>query len=150
MWGTFRVGGRAAPVGPSLRADAGGAVFTGGCRPWHDPRSLHRRTLQVEAGALTVRDRVEGSAGAPLESYLHLHPAFTVRRDGEAWTATRPGQTVVVETWGIDDATLHVGERAPVQGWHLPRFGEALPAAALRLKIRANDGREFGYRIRQG
>lgn len=150
VWGTFRVGGRAAPEDPVLRADAGGAVFSGGCRPWHDPRTLHRRTLQVDAGALSVTDCVKGSGGAALESYLHLHPDFAVRREGEAWTASRPGQTVVVETWGTDEASLHLGERAPVQGWHLPRFGTALPAAALRLRVRANDGREFGYRIRQG
>jgi hypothetical protein len=150
VWDTFRVGGRAAPVDPALRADTRGAVFTGGCRPWHDQRTLHRRTLKVDAGALSVTDCVKGGAGAPLESYLHLHPGFTVRREGEAWTARGAGQTVVVETWGTDEATLHVGERAPVQGWHLPRFGEALPAAALRLRVRANDGREFGYRIREG
>jgi hypothetical protein len=150
VWGTFRVGGRAEPVDPVLRGDADGAVFEGGCRPWHDRRTLHRRAIEVEAGGLTVTDRVEGSAGAALESYLHLHPDFAVRREGDAWAATRPGQTVVVEPWGADEATLHTGERAPVQGWHLPEFGVALPAPALRLRVHANDGRPFGYRIREG
>jgi uncharacterized heparinase superfamily protein len=149
VWGTFRVGGRAEPVDPVLRADAHGAVFEGGCRPWHDRRAVHRRTIEVVDGEMTVTDRVEGSAGAPLESYVHLHPDFAVRRDGDAWTATRPGQTVVVEAWGADEASLHVGDRAPVQGWHLPEFGRAVPAPALRLRVHANDGRRFGYRIRQ-
>lgn len=149
VWGTFRVGGRARPVAPVLRADAGGARFEGGCRPWHDPRTLHHRSVQVRPGALEVTDHVRGSAGAPVESYLHLHPDFAVARQGDAWTATRPGQTVVVEPWGIDETALHRGERAPVQGWHLPRFGTALPAPALRLRVHANDGRAFGYRIRQ-
>ena len=150
VWGTFRVGGRAEPVDPVLRADADGAVFEGGCRPWHDRRTIHRRTIEVERGDLRVTDRVDGSAGAVLESYLHLHPDFAVRREGDAWTATRPGQTVVVEAWGADDVSLHVGERDPVQGWHLPEFGRALPAPALRLRVHANDGRRFGYHIREG
>ena len=73
-----------------------------------------------------------------------------VRREGAAWIAERPGQTVVVEPWGMDEATLHTGERDPVQGWHLPEFGRALPAPALRLRVHANDGRDFGYQIRTG
>lgn len=150
VWGTFRVGGRAAPADPALRADTQGAVFAGGCRPWHDRRTLHQRTMEVRGGALQVADRVRGSAGAPLESYLHLHPDFAVRREGNAWIASHPGQTVVVQAWGFDEETLHAGERHPVQGWHLPEFGRAVPAPALRLRIGANDGREFGYRITQG
>lgn len=150
VWGTFRVGGRAAPVDPVLRADTHAAVFAGGCRPWHAPRTVHRRRMEVRDGDLRVTDRVDGSAGAPLASYLHLHPDFAVRREGDAWIGERAGQRVVVETWGFDDATLHAGEREPVQGWHLPAFGRALPAPALRLRVHANDGREFGYRIRHG
>jgi len=149
VWGTFRVARRASPVAPVLRADARGARFEGGCRPAHDRRTLHRRRMEVRAGRLAVTDRVEGSAGAALESYLHLHPDFAVRREGEAWVAVRPGQTVVVEPWGMDGCTLHRGERAPPLGWHLPEFGRALPAPALRLRVEANDGREFGYRIRE-
>jgi uncharacterized heparinase superfamily protein len=150
VWGTFRVGGRAAPVDPVLRADSGSAVFEGGCRPWHAPRTVHRRRIEVEDGDLRVTDRVDGSAGAPVESYLHLHPDFAVRREGEAWIGQRAGQTVVVEPWGVDESALHAGEREPVQGWHLPEFGRALPAPALRLRVHANDHRAFGYRIRQG
>jgi hypothetical protein len=150
VWGTFRLGGRAEPVDPALGGDEDGAVFAGGCRPWHAPRTTHRRRVEVRAGACRVTDRVEGSAGAPLEGYLHLHPDFAVRREGAAWIAERPGQTVVVEPWGMDEATLHTGERDPVQGWHLPEFGRALPAPALRLRVHANDGRDFGYQIRTG
>lgn len=150
VWGTFRVGGRAQPVSPALRADTRGAVFDGGCRPWHAPRTVHRRRIEVDAGGCTVTDRVEGSAGAPLESYLHLHPDFAVRREGDAWIAERAGQRVVVETWGGDEAALHAGEKDPVQGWHLPEFGRAIPAPALRLRVHANDGRPFGFRVRPG
>ena len=149
VWGTFRVGGRAAPVHPVLRTDGDGARFEGGCRPWHDRRSVHRRTMEVSAGALSVTDRVDGPSGALLESWVHLHPDFAVRREGDGWTASRSGQTVVVEPWGADEVSLHVGERDPVQGWHLPAFGVSLPAPALRLRVRANDGRPFGYRIRE-
>lgn len=149
VWGTFRLGGRAAPADPVLRADTRGARFDGGCRPWHDRRTLHRRTVEIESGHLIVTDRVEGSAGAPLESYLHLHPDFTLRPDGEAWIASAGETSVRIEPFGADEVTAHRGERDPEQGWHLPEFGRAVPAAALRMAVRANDGRAFGYRIRQ-
>jgi hypothetical protein len=150
VWGTFRVARRASPVHPRLSGDEDGARFEGGCRPAHDPRILHRRTMEVDRDGLAVTDRVEGGAGASLDSYVHLHPDFAVRREGDAWVAERPGQRVVVQAWGMDEVTLHRGERAPALGWHLPRFGTSLPAPVLRLRVRANDGREFGYRIRQG
>jgi uncharacterized heparinase superfamily protein len=150
VWGTFRVGGRAAPVDPVLRADTQGARFDGGCRHWHDRRIVHRRRMEVAQGRLAVTDRVEGAAGAALASHVHLHPDFALRREGDAWVAERAGQRVVIETWGADAVTAHRGERAPELGWHLPRFGEALPAPVLRLAVRANDGRELGYRITEG
>lgn len=149
VWGTFRVGGRAEPVGPVLRGDADGAVFEGGCRPWYDRGTLHRRRVEVREGEMHVIDRVEGSAGAMLESWIHLHPGFAVRFEGDAWVARRGRQTVRIEPSGVDDVTLHLGEWSPVQGWHLPEFGHSVRAPVLRLVVRANDGRAFGYRIRE-
>lgn len=151
VWGTFRVARRASPVNPALTADGAGARFQGGCRPYHDARTLHRRVIEVDAGGCRVTDRVEGSAGAPLESYLHLHPDFDIRREGSAWVARRAdGTSVVVRVHGADEVTVHAGERDPVQGWHLPAFGQALPAPVLRLRVHANDHREFGYGIAPG
>jgi len=150
VWGTFRVGGRASPVDPVLHGDGYGAVFEGGCRPWHAPRTVHRRRIEVRDGHCAVTDRVEGSAGAPLESWIHFHPEFAVRREGDGWIAERPGQAVALETWGADETTLHPGERDPVQGWHFPEFGRALSAPALCLRVHANDGRAFGCRISPG
>ena len=51
--------GRAAPVIPSLRADRGSAVFQGGCRPYHAPRTVHRRTDRVD-GRPSARDGPRG------------------------------------------------------------------------------------------
>jgi hypothetical protein len=150
VWGTFRVARRAQPVAPALSADAAGARFEGACRPFHDARTLHRRVIEVSAAGCRVADRVEGSAGAPLDSYLHLHPAFTIRREGSAWVAERDGGAVVIHTWGADEVTVHAGEHDPVQGWHLPAFGQALPAPVLRFRVHANDHRELGYGIAPG
>lgn len=147
VWGTFRLGGRAAPVDPVLRADTRGARFDGGCRPWHDRRTVHRRTVEIESGHIEIADRVEGSAGAGLESYLHLHPDFVLHREEGAWIAAAGEARVRIEPFGADEVTAHRGEHDPVQGWHLPEFGRAVPAPALRMTVRANDGRTFGYRI---
>jgi hypothetical protein len=129
------------------RTDGEKFVFSGTYSPYHDPRAVHERTLERAPGHLVVRDRVYGAAGAPLRSFLHLHPAWDVALVDGRLVARAGDAQVVLEPFGVDRVRIVRGERDPVQGWHCPEFGRALPAAAIEMEIDHNDGREFGCHI---
>jgi hypothetical protein len=91
-----------------------------------------------------------------LSSWLHLHPDFRVEAsaDGFVAVAAPTGETngraevrLRIETFGIDETRITTGARAPVQGWYCPQFGVALPAPVIEMRVRANTGRPFGFRI---
>jgi uncharacterized heparinase superfamily protein len=149
VWGTFRVGRMARVRAGEVPADGAGEFrFSGECRPYHDRRAAHLRRLERRGGAWRVEDRVRGAAGAPLRAFIHFHPAFELRVDGDAAVATSAGATVGVRTWGADRLRVARGELDPAQGWHAPRFGAAVPAPVLVLEIDHNDERGFGFELR--
>lgn len=152
MWATFRVARRGEIVEASCRESSrDGFEFAGACRPYHDRRALHRRSIELRGGRLTVSDRVEGAHGRALTSWLHLHPDFRVEAAGSGFLAVADnpsGLAIRIEPFGVDEAHVRTGEREPVQGWYCPEFGYAVPAPAITSSVTANDGRRFGYRLR--
>lgn len=150
MWGTFRVARMARVHCARVQAQADGMRVEGACTPYHDRRAVHRRVVEGAGEVWIVTDVVDGAAGAPVESFLHLHPDFTVECDGSVFMA-RAGEVVVwIETFGFDELEVVRGAREPVQGWYFDEFGKAEPASALVMRVRRNDGRRFGYRIGAG
>jgi hypothetical protein len=163
MWATYRVAGRGAIVGvPSISEDGAGVTFHGACRHYHDPRAEHHRRIHLGAKHLTVTDVVAEAAGQPLTSWLHLHPDFEVERAGDGFAVTAgdggTGESgsgsgggasprIVVEPFGADEVRVRRGERDPVQGWHCPEFGIARAAYVLELRVAANRGQPFGWRL---
>jgi uncharacterized heparinase superfamily protein len=148
MWGTFRVARRGRVLHAGHEGDRERYRFTGAYSPYHDRRAGHHRTVEREAGRWRIADRVRGAAGARLDSYLHLHPDWEVAREDGRWLARAHGTAVEIAPFGVDRVRVRRGEMDPVQGWHCPEFGRALPAAALEMTVDGNDGREFGYTIR--
>lgn len=147
IWATFRMGRRARPVSASARLDADGFRFEGAYRPYHDAKALHRRTVTALGNTWQVVDTVEGAPGERIEGYLHLHPDFDVRSDGDRWLASAPDMIVQVEFFGVDSVTLSFGDENPPQGWYAPEFGAAVPAPVLRYTLERNKGCPFGYCI---
>jgi hypothetical protein len=149
VWGTFRVARMAQVRAVEVPREGEDFRLTGEVRPFHDRRALHRRTITREgAGAWRVADRVEGAGGAPLRSFLHLHPDWEVRVEGARAEAVTPGGAVAIEAFGADRLRVVRGEREPAQGWYSPRFGAAFPAPVLVLEVDANRGDGFGWRVR--
>lgn len=157
IWGAFRMARRArvlrAMAGAEVRpahGTGGDGVFVvrGAYSPYFDRRCVHERVIAGRGGEWRVEDRVQGAAGAPLESWLHLHPDWTL----EAWEGAivaRAGRTaVVIEPFGVDAVDWCVGRTDPPQGWYCPAFGTAVPAPAIRMRVHRSDGRRFGYRLR--
>lgn len=151
MWATFRVARRGEIVGAACRQTGGAFEFEGACRHYHDSRSVHRRVILLCGDELTVTDTVEEAHGRPLTSWLHLHPDFRVERTRHGFIAVADVSVrleVRINVFGTDEVFVRRGERDPVQGWYCPEFGLAQDAAVVELRVDANDGREFGYRVR--
>ena len=150
VWGTFRVARRAEVEGTPRHESpsAGRWRFEGAYRPYHDRGAVHRRSVERTGDGWRVTDRVEGARDARLVCWLHLHPDWAVAADEGGVTATRGEASVRIEPFGVDAVRLARGEEGPAQGWHCPRFGVALPAAAVEMTVHANDGRAFGCAIR--
>lgn len=166
VWGTFRMARRATVEGARASVvdrKVGGAGarhyhFEGAYRPYHDRGAVHHRAIGFSDDELVVTDVVEGAAGATLESFVHFHPdvALTRAPRGEhesvidaRWMAW-PGHPsrATVEPFGVDEVDEVRGAKDPVQGWHCPEFGKAIEQSVLVLRVRANAGKPFGYRIR--
>ncbi|MEN8144186.1 MAG: heparinase II/III-family protein, partial [Gemmatimonadota bacterium] len=150
VWATFRVARRARLVSATSGTDEDGFHFSGSYRPYHDRRCLHTREIDLAGGTLAVSDRVTGSAGKRVVSYLHFHPGFAVELEGHVGQASCADLSVQVELRGFDRIQVVRGSTDPVQGWFCPEFGKAMPASVIEMTIDSNDQREFGYVLRMG
>jgi hypothetical protein len=123
-------------------------AFEGACSPYFDRSIIHRRHVAEQQGRWTVTDEVSGAADAPVTSYLHLHPDFTLRTvDTGRFVLGSPRATVAIEPFGVDRIELRRGENGAAQGWHCPEFGVRLPAVVLEMCATAGRGQRFGYHI---
>lgn len=150
IWGTFRLARRARVLSAEHTWRAGAYRFEGAYSPYHDRRAVHRRVIERVGAVWTITDRVEGAAGASLQSFLHLHPDLRLENEGNAFVARTARLGVRIEPFGMDETVIARGAHDPPRGWHCPEFGVALPAATLEMRVRANDGRRFGYRLVTG
>lgn len=148
VWSTYRMARRARLR--EARFDASPAFrLAGAYSPYHDPRAVHRRVVERQPDRWRIEDRVEGAAGKRLQGFIHLHPDFEARIDGDQVLATAGTVEVVVETFGADAVVIHRGATEPAQGWYSPEFGMALAAPVIELRVERNDGRAFGYTVRE-
>ena len=164
IWGAFRMARRARVLGATVGTEASGgggwhgrAVegrgrgayrVSGAYIPYFDRRCVHERTIEGAGGEWRVEDRVHGADGAALESWLHLHPDWTLEPTEGGLAARAGGDVVVIEPFGVDAVDWCAGRMDPPQGWYCPEFGVAVPAPAIRMRVERNDGRPFGYRVR--
>jgi hypothetical protein len=57
---------------------------------------------------------------------------------------------VLIEPFGFEGCEIVTGAESPIQGWHFPDFGIALPSQTIRFDCQVKIGEAFGYRIRCG
>ena len=148
-WATFRFARRATEVIGSSRLVGRVYTFEGSYRPYHDPRSAHRRKISVDGDELTVTDVVENKDEAILESFLHFHPTLSVSVVNGRAVAVKGPLRVSIEPFGIDALIVVRGQQEPKQGWYCEEFGKAVPQDVLVMRIQSNRGAEFGYHIRR-
>jgi uncharacterized heparinase superfamily protein len=142
VWGTFRMGRAAEPIGVTVRADADRWALEGACRHYHDPQLVHRREVNLERDRCTVVDRVEGGLGRTVTCWLHLHPTLHPRLADGDWVVEGVGPTIRAKFHGVEGVSLVAGVPGPAaQGWYCPAFGSPLPATAFELVVHDYDGR---------
>lgn len=149
VWATFRVARRAKVLASHAAGTPRDFEFHGAYQPYHDENAVHRRTIRWNE-SLVVTDEVSGARGRTLASHVHVHPEWNVVVHGPNVVMSRRNRRLVLEPFGCDQMILKRGERSPVQGWYLPRFGSAIPAFCICLLVGANDGRRFGFTIHSG
>lgn len=143
-WDRFRVGRRYRPVihcwgecedGWMLRASHDGF------RPW-----THERTvLHANAGFWLIVDQVTGPGGPVVESFLHIHPDVHIREREDGWDLVHVGEQVRLVPFEFRESSIVKGSDSPKQGWYCPRFGVALPAPCLVLRVRGDSPIRCGY-----
>ncbi|ULA68952.1 MAG: HeparIIIIIN domain-containing protein [Nitrospira sp.] len=125
-WGVFRVARRARPLQARLTCDGQGhAKFEGA----HDgylrlPGCLiHARTIHYSApGIWSVEDTVEGKGIHSIKSYLHIHPAYTLERMGQAAEIRDGSQLLILTITVAPNVEIQIE-----QGAYFPEFGKELP-----------------------
>lgn len=148
VWGTFRMAGRARVVFTDTERAESSLCFMGAYRPYHSRRTVHHREIVRRASeGWTISDRVEGSPGVLLESFLHLHPTFDTALDSGHIIARAGDLGIRIEPFGVDDVRIVSGVAGRAQGWYCPEFGCAIAAPAIIMRVEHNTGARFGYRI---
>ncbi len=143
IWGAFRVARRARPVGATLSDWTRGQLRFAGAHDGYrrlPGRPQHRREITMAAGRWAIHDRVEGSGGHRVESFVHLHPAVHCEPETDrAFRLTAPGGVTLRLTFGP------AGTLRRDSGYYCPHFGERLASGALVLEHAGALPVEFTY-----
>jgi hypothetical protein len=147
VWGTFRVARRASVESVELRTGPFEFSFRGAYRPYYSSNVVFSRRIEKRPHGWRIIDSAKGAAGAELQSFLHFHPACSVRREEQHLGVSFPGGQVLVRPFGACDLQVVSGRHTPEQGWYCPAFGQKLESAALIMRILPSSNNEFGYEI---
>jgi uncharacterized heparinase superfamily protein len=147
QWATFRFARRARNVRGCSVYENGVFTFEGSYEPYHSKGATHRRTIRLSDKQLLVTDAITKATDNLVESFLHFHPEFSVKIDGERVIARREQMQINIEPFGVDLLSIIHGQSEPVQGWYFEEFGKAEAQDVLVMRILRYHGEEFGYRI---
>jgi uncharacterized heparinase superfamily protein len=143
-WGGFRVARRYAPREVAFERSGDAIVFRGtfdGYSKLIGDGITWRRTLTLDpmAGALTVRDEIDGRGDHEATTRLRLHPAFAASEIEGGFEATDGERRTVILA---EDATLESAR-------YFPEFGVEREARAVAVS-RSGLPTALKYRVRFG
>jgi uncharacterized heparinase superfamily protein len=132
VWGGFRVGRRARPLGVRLSGDLSGAVQIRASHDgyrWLPGKPLHSRTWTFISGGLEVRDEIS-DASKPAVARYHLAPGVSLQSDSpDLWLLRYGGETIArVRVVG--------GECFEEASSFAPEFGQVHAARCLVVRLR--------------
>ena len=136
VWGTFRA---ARLAHPSLEAatDDGTTVSVTGSHDGYrrlPGRPQHRRTWEMTAGRLVVRDQVTGSGRHRLAARLQLAPGIEAVMGDDGVVHAGPAS---ISLDAASDAGLRVRASGSAPGGAAVHHGHCAPAAAIELEMDA-------------
>ncbi|CAB5083564.1 hypothetical protein D3OALGA1CA_395 [Olavius algarvensis associated proteobacterium Delta 3] len=153
VWNSFRAARRATPGPVTWENGDDWCGVQGVCRGYSGRvgSPVHVRTLIFQHGCFwIILDAVYGnSAGSPVDSYIHLAPDLSLKRDTEtAWGIQSLAQPLWITAFHAAEAELVRGARRPeIQGWYSEAHGNRVPNHVLRLRKTSDPGDAFGYVI---
>jgi uncharacterized heparinase superfamily protein len=157
VWGSFRLGRRAHPVGVRWNAANGGAEVSAAHSGYQRLRGgvVHRRTVVYDGRRYRVDDEVTGSGRHRIESFLHFHPEMSVHLEAHRLVAGGQGVRLVIRFHRGLSAdlqrgwmpTVRVGAAAPLHGWYCPEFGLRQPNPVVVLIWEGRLPARVGYEI---
>ena len=129
VWSGFRVGRRARPVGLTVQ----GARISGAHDGYrHLPGApLHRRTWQLDDGALRVEDHLHPAGQAAVARYP-LAPGLRLQAEGVGTWSVRDGTALIAHV------EVQAGQARAAASQHAPRFG--VIAATETLEVALQEG----------
>ena len=146
IWGAFRVARRAKPIFAELSEwQEGNLDFRGAhdgyCRLPGKP--VHERRVRMEsAGRWAFSDVVTGNGDHLIESFIHIHPDFSVSPDSDQSFLINDGESPV--------ARLHVDSECEIRvviGKYCPEFGKQLENPVLILSSQGLLPLSLGYSV---
>jgi uncharacterized heparinase superfamily protein len=132
IWGVFRVGRRARPLGARLQQIGEEVRFEGA----HDGyrhlagEVVHRRAARYAIrGMLEVTDTLTGGGSHTMDNFIHLAPGLTAERRGVAIEVRdRAGRWIAaIDVHGGPEVSLEIDE-------HYREFGRVEPGVLIRLR----------------
>ncbi len=150
VWGTFRIARAAELLGVDVHCDEQSWDFRGAYRPYYKQDLSHeRRIRRTMDGEWIIEDRVSGGRVKRAQSFIHLHPDVTAKRNADLSIECQIGARIVnIQPLAAETVQIVAGQEAPIQGWYFPDFGIAQPSQTICFEYAVKDGIPFGYCIK--
>jgi uncharacterized heparinase superfamily protein len=148
VWGSFRMARRAAIEDATQGVDSLGTYrFEGAYRPYHSPKTRHRRVLELSSNGLTVEDTIVGPSTLPAETFVHFHPDAQITVRNEVAHVRIGSLKLELRFFGVARFRVLRGEESPLQGWFCGEFGSGVMAPCVVAAAAPATEPSFGYRL---
>jgi len=148
IWGVFRVARRAKPVQGHIHKMGYESVLFEGAHDGYGRlkgKLIHRRRISYEGqGSWLITDVLEGNGTHRMESFVHIHPDFTIVPSGEGVVGIeRDGEAIaVIET--LSTCCMEIE-----QGCYFPEFGLSQKNPVLAFSCSGEVPLQLSYQIQK-
>jgi len=148
IWGVFRVARRARPVQGYIDKTGHESVLFEGAHDGYrrlTGKLIHRRRISYEGqGSWVITDVLEGNGTHRMESFVHIHPDFTIVPSGEdVFGIERDGEAIAV-IGALSTCRMEIE-----QGCYFPEFGLSRKNPVLAFSCSGEVPLQLSYRIQK-